>query len=192
VFASHTVVMAKGNGGRPARWAVASTTGVSRTAVVSRLRNAVVTAATPRKSANSAPLRPRANAVTRVATTSKNSARAASSASTITAPRKTSIGRTRPRVAIAWVVGSSRVATARTPATNSPNVIQSIGLIRRARAPGPEAVWVDRRTASPAACVGPRSPRQRRTRAADRPASEDRHPARRHDNGNGRRAGVGR
>ncbi len=54
VLASQTVVMASGSGAMPTRVARASMTGVSSTAVVSRLRTVVVSAAKPTQSRNSA------------------------------------------------------------------------------------------------------------------------------------------
>jgi hypothetical protein len=72
VFASHTVVMANGIAGTPARTAVASMTGVSSTAVVSSFRKIVVGAAKTTHSTNTATLLRRARMVTRLATTSKS------------------------------------------------------------------------------------------------------------------------
>src|SRR5262245_44964973 len=54
VLASHTVVIASGMGAMPERTASASITGVSSTAVVSRLRTVVLTAAKNTHKANSA------------------------------------------------------------------------------------------------------------------------------------------
>ena len=59
VLASHTVVMASGAAGIPASRASASMTGVSSTAVVSRLSRTVVTAANSTHSRNSAAKLPR-------------------------------------------------------------------------------------------------------------------------------------
>lgn len=54
MFASQMVVIASGSGAMPARAATASITGVSSTAVVSRLRIMVVDAANATASPNSA------------------------------------------------------------------------------------------------------------------------------------------
>lgn len=53
VFASHTAAIANGTGGNSSRSASASTTGVSRTAVVSRLNTMVVTVPSTSTSPNS-------------------------------------------------------------------------------------------------------------------------------------------
>jgi hypothetical protein len=125
VFASQTVVMARGSAVIRARRAVASRTGVSRTAVVSRLRKIVVAVAKSTQSGNRTQVRPRPSAVRRKASTSNSWASESSLASTTTEPRNTSRGKIRAMVARASCAGSSPVATAVHPSTNKAMAIQS-------------------------------------------------------------------
>ena len=125
VLASHTVVIASGVGGTFSARASAIITGVSRTAVVSRLSAIVVIEAKPTQSQNRARKLPRAVTATRVASASNTPATAVSSASTTTVPRKIRIGTIRRIVPSASARGSSPVSTHTTPSTASPIAIQS-------------------------------------------------------------------
>ena len=131
VLASQTVVIATGSGATSIRSASASMTGVSSTAVVSRLRTTVVAVANPTRRTKRYPRWPRAAIATRAATTSKTSARAASSASTTTAARKTRIGAIRPSVASASGPGRTPSATSSSPAPSRAAASQSSAESRR-------------------------------------------------------------
>ena len=133
VLASQTVVMASGSAVILARRAVASRTGVSRTAVVSRFRKIVVAAAKSTQSGNRTQVRPRPSAVRRKASTSNSWASESSRARTMTEPRNTSRGKIRVMVARASCAGSRPVATAVHPSTNKAMAIQSMIASRRHR-----------------------------------------------------------
>ena len=117
VFASHTAVIANGSGDSSRRAAKARTTGVSSTAVVSRLSRIVVSAPIPQTKTKSRPTLPPATRDTRSAACSKTSARSASSAKTVTATRNPSTGPTRAVTSPASFNGSRPVTIVRSPAT---------------------------------------------------------------------------
>ena len=112
VFASHSVVMANGSGveRRPGP-ATASATGVSSTAVVSRLSTPWQTTARATKSNQSTATRPRPARAAWWPATSKTPARSQISAMTVIASRKTTIGPTR---------STRGPATGRPPVTRGP------------------------------------------------------------------------
>jgi hypothetical protein len=92
VAASQTVVNANSFGGMSSCRAIASTTGVSRTAQVSRDRTIVSPVASPTTSSQSRQTRPRARWAASRAATSKTFASSASSAMTVTAIKNTRTG----------------------------------------------------------------------------------------------------
>ncbi len=121
VFASHTAAIANGIGARRNRVAIASTTGVSSTAVVSRLNTIVVSVPSSNTIANSHGVRPRAVRAARTAATSKTCAASANSATTVIATRKPRIGPTRCVVATASCQGRAPIATQMPPASAAIN-----------------------------------------------------------------------
>jgi len=96
VFASHTTSSANGSIARPRLSATLSTTGVSSTAVVSKLIPTVVRVARAATSRYSHRVEPRAARAHRLAAVSNTPAASASSDSTVIATRKPSTGA--PRV----------------------------------------------------------------------------------------------
>jgi len=116
-LASHTAAKAKGSGSRSSCAASDSTTGVNRTAVVSRLRTIVVRVPRASTSKYSRRTLPPASRAARVAATSNSSAASDSSAKTVTATRNSRTGATRVVTSTASDQGSSRVGTARIPRT---------------------------------------------------------------------------
>ena len=74
MLASHTIVMANGNGGNPARRARSTTSGVSRTAVVSSEKKTVQDTARSTVTSHSARTRPRARRAEAEITRSKTPA----------------------------------------------------------------------------------------------------------------------
>jgi hypothetical protein len=128
VFASHTVHIASGSADTRRALASDSMTGVSRTAVVSRLRPMVLAAAKTTHRTKSAAKLPRATIASRLATMSKSPATFVSSASTRTVARNSRIGRIRRNVASAPSfpeTGSRPVAMKISPSTSSAIAIQS-------------------------------------------------------------------
>src|SRR5665213_3752645 len=117
VFANHTAAIANGMTEIRSCDASASTTGVNRTAVVSRLSTIVVRLPRTTIRAKSPHVRPHHSFAARVAATSNTCAASASSATTVIATRNSRIGPTRFVVATASCQGSAVVATQIAPAT---------------------------------------------------------------------------
>jgi len=90
VFASHTVVIANGRAGRSSRRAAVNTTGVSRTAVVSRDRKTVDAVASTTNPSQRTGTRPRPTRSAIRAPASNTPAASASSATIVIAARNTS------------------------------------------------------------------------------------------------------
>lgn len=119
VFASQTVANANGIGDRPFDRATATTTGVSSTAVVSRERNAVTTAAKATTASQRTMTRPRDRRASRAAAASNTPACAASSATIVTATTNSRIGHTRSPISSAASSGRSPKTTAAPPRSSS-------------------------------------------------------------------------
>ena len=115
VFASHTVVIANGRAGSPSLDASASTTGVSSTAVVSSDSTTVQTVASTTTRSHSSGTEPRAQRAHSRAATSNSPDASASSASTVTATRKTRIGARRTSTSPAAAGGRAPVTTTSAP-----------------------------------------------------------------------------
>ncbi len=119
VFASTTVTKANGSGSILRATAIATTTGVSSTAVVSRERKAVATVASSTTRAQSSAVRPRAIRARRAATTSNRPAFDANSATIVTATTNSRMGQTRSATARASSAGKAPVSSATIPRIHS-------------------------------------------------------------------------